>query len=302
MNRLPPLNGLKAFEAAARHTSFKLAAEELNVTPAAISHQVKGLEAFLGVTLFVRRPRGLTLTDAGRAYVPGLTAGFETLLQAGNRLSEKNVRGRLTLSVLPSFGNVWLVPRLPRFMERHPELSVDVFYGESSVDFRKDPIDIGIRYGLGNYPGLHSELIMTEEVYPVCSPMLMNGAQPLNKFSDLRYFPLIHDCAAIDVEVSNTWAFWLAQEGVKDVDATSGLGISDSVALLDLVVSGYGVGLGRSSLTRDHLAAGRLVRPFDVSRPTEFSHFAVAPKASLEEPKVKAFFDWILEEVTRDGN
>ncbi|MCW9034443.1 MAG: transcriptional regulator GcvA [Rhodospirillales bacterium] len=301
MNKLPPLNGLRSFEAAARHNSFKSAAQELNVTPAAISHQVKNLELFLGVELFERMPRGLKLTEAGRGYLPGLTAGFETLVKAGSRLKEKGVEGRLSISALASFGKVWLIPRIPRFLERYPDLSVDIFYDETSVDFRKDPFDIGIRYGLGIYPGLYSKLIMTEEVYPVCSPMLLNGPHPLTKFSDLKNFELVHDCAALTMEPSTTWGFWLAQEGVKGIEPNKGLGVSDSNALIDLLLTGYGVGIGRSSMTKEHLAAGRLVRPFAESRPSEFSHFVVTPEPSMEQPKVKAFFDWVQEEVDRDS-
>ncbi len=302
MKRLPPLNSLRAFETAARYNSFKDAALELNVTPAAISHQVKGLEAFLGVQLFKRLPRGLKLTEAGKNYLPDLTLGFDTLAKAGARLEEKGVRGQLAISILPSFGNTWLIPRLPNFLERYPDLYVNIFYAGTSIDFRTDPIDIGIRYGRGVYPGLYTKLIMTEEHFPVCSPMLMNGPHPLAKFSDLKHFPLIHDCDALDVESSNSWANWLAQAGVEDIDLTKGTGISDSVALINLLISGYGVGLGRSSLVKDHLDAGRLVRPFNVSRPAEFSHFVVAPETSMEQPNVKAFFDWIQEEVEQGLN
>jgi len=221
-------------------------------------------------------------------------------LKAGSRLKEPGVQGRLAISVLASFGKAWLIGRIPKFRALYPDLSVDIYYSESSVDFRTDPFDIGIRYGLGNYPGLHTMLILKEEVYPVCSPRLLNGPHPLKKFSDLKNFTLIHDCAALGNEPSTTWAFWLAQEGVTGIDATTGLGISDSVALIDLLLTGYGIGIGRSSLTRGHLETGRLIKPFDLSRQSEFAHFAVTPETSKDQPKVKAFFDWLEGEVALD--
>lgn len=295
---LPPLNGLRAFEAAARHGSFTGAAEELFVTPAAVSHQVKGLEDFLGIALFRRLPRGLALTDAGRRYRPGLTAGFDLLAGSEAALREKGLAGMLRISVLPSFGHAWLVPRLADFRARYPDILVHVFFEQARTDFNTSDMDVAIRYGRGEYRGLKATRLMGEEVFPVCSPALLNGPKPLRELADLRHHVLIEDCAALREEPSLTWKPWLAEAGLEQGDVAGWVGFSDSTATARVAVAGQGVALGRSALVAEHLRAGRLVRPFDRVVPADFSYFVVAPDSVAEEPKVAVFRAWAHAQAT----
>lgn len=294
--RLPPLNALRAFEAAARHGSFTLAAEELHVTPAAISHQVKALEAQLGLPLFRRLTRGLVLTDAGRAYLPELTEGLDRLARATERLFGHGIAGTLTVSVLPSFATRWLVPRLSGFRARHPELDVVVHASQDSVDFRRQDVDVAIRYGRGRYRGLHAKLVLTEETFPVCSPALLSGPVPLRAPDDLRRQVLLHEGQPCSDEHWITWEPWIALLDLAGFDWRRGPRFTDAHMLLQACLGGQGVAIGRSVLIAEDLAAGRLVRPFAVGHPADYSYHLVCPPAAVDQPKVAAFRDWLLEE------
>jgi LysR family glycine cleavage system transcriptional activator len=193
MTRLPPLNALRAFEAAARHLSFNAAAEELNVTPAAISHQIKALEADLGVKLFRRLNRAVRLTDAGQACVPGLRDGFERIAEAVARARQGDSVGLLTVTASPAVASKWLVPRLERFRARHPAIDLRIDASMRLVDLVREDVHVGLRYGAGKYPGLHTEQLVRSEVFPVCSPDLLKGKHPLRTPEDLRHHTLIHD-------------------------------------------------------------------------------------------------------------
>lgn len=266
VRRMPPLNSLRAFEAAARHLSFVKAADELNVTPAAVSHQVKALEDLLGVSLFRRFSRGLGLTDEGRAYFPGLSAGFDSLAQATERLQMRGLAGTVRVSVIPSFSLRWLVPRLAGFRSRYPDIDVVVLSDPETVDFTRQDVDVGIRYGRGLYPGLRTDLLMREELFPVCSPVLINGARPLRALDDLRHHVLLHDFEHGHGDDWLGWAPWLAEAGLDDIDPERGLFFSDAAQITAAAVDGHGVAVGRSALLGDDLRAGRLVRPFSVAR------------------------------------
>ena len=288
--RLPPLNALRAFEAAARHLSFTRAAQELNVTQAAISHQVKALEERLGVSLFRRLNRSLVLTEAGQAYLPAVRDAFDRIDLATAKLKSLDRAGVLTVTVMPSFGAAWLVHRLGRFRVKHPDIDVRVDPTERLVDFPREDSDIGIRYGRGRWPGLIAERLMSEDVFPVTSPELLLGPHPLRKPSDLRFHTLLHDDFYTD------WRTWLLAAGVDDVDPSRGVTFTDSNMVLQAAASGQGVALGRSALAADLLAAGRLVKPFDVSMPLEYAYYVVYPESYAGRPKVKAFRDWLFEE------
>ncbi|MBB4285717.1 transcriptional regulator GcvA [Roseospira goensis] len=299
VRRLPPLTALRTFEAAARHGSFAQAAEELAVTPTAVSHQVRQLEDLLGVALFERRPRGLRLTDAGQRLVPDLTRGLDHMARAVGRLSGQRLAGVLRISVLPSLATMWLARRLPAFQRQYPEVDVDLDLSSESVRFDgRDGVDIGVRYGTGHYPGLHVRRLMGESVFPVCAPALITGPRPLREPRDLRHHVLMHNNRVLETEPWITWRPWLQWMGVTDVDPARGPRFSDAHVEIAAAAAGLGVMLGRSALVFDDLAAGRLVRPFPLSRPADFSYFAVMPEAHLANPMVTAFVDWLHEETT----
>ncbi len=294
VRRLPPLNALRAFEAAARHGGFTGAAKELHVTPAAVSHQVKGLEEFLGQPLFHRLPRGLELTEAGRSYLPELTAGFDQLARAADCLRGGDLAGRLVVSVLPSFCAGWLAPRIGDFNARYPEIRLELLSQNRNTDFETEDVDMGLRYGRGVYPGLEVVRVLEEEVFPICSPALMTGALPLRGFEDLRHHVLLHDPASLPDEPWNQWNTWLDWAGVDGPDLDRGHGFTDTTAMISACVAGLGVGIGRSALVRGHLRAGRLVRPFTVSRPADYAYWAAFLPKTRENPKAMAFLDWVL--------
>ena len=294
--RIPPLTALRAFEAAGRHLSFTKAADELHVTQAAVSHQVKSLEEYLGLRLFRRLNRTLLLTDAGQLYLPPLTDAFECIDRATHRLRRQLGRARLTVSVLPSFAAGWLVPRLGRFRQRCPDVDLRIDPTEALTDFRRGDVDLGIRYGRGRYPGLRADWLMREEFYPVCSPRLLEGPVPLRDPADLAHHTLLHDEATVD------WRTWLLAAGVEGVDAERGITVTDSSMLLRAAIAGQGVALARSVLADDEIASGRLVRPFDVDVPAEFAYYLAYPEESADQPNVAAFREWILEEARAGGS
>ncbi len=292
---LPPLNGLKAFEAAARHLSFTAAGKELHVTQAAISHQVKALEARLGTTLFHRRNRALFLTDAGQSYLPPVRDALDAIADATFALTRRERTGGLTVTTLYSFAVEWLMPRLKRFGARHPEIEVRLSAKDQLVDLVREDVDLAVRYGRGVWSGLRADRLMEEDVFPVCSPELLTGATPLATPADLAHHTLIHD------DMRESWRLWLLAAGVKGIDPERGPSFSHSTMVIQAAINGLGVALGRSALVRGDLAAGRLVRPFDLSVPAEFAYYVVYPEASARLPKVRAFRDWLLEEAAAEA-
>jgi LysR family glycine cleavage system transcriptional activator len=287
--RLPPLNALRAFEAAARHLSFTQAAQELNVTQAAISHQVKALEERLGVLLFHRRGRTLMLSEAGQAYLPPVREAFDGLATATEGLIRRDSAGTLTVSCLSSFAVTWLVPRLKRFRDTEPDIDVRLSASDQLVDFAREDVDLAIRYGRGDWSGLKVDRIMTEDITPVCSPKLLEGPKRLERPADLRHVTLLHE------DMRESWRMWLLAAGVDDVDPERGPGFSHANMAIQAAVDGQGVALGRTPLVAAELAAGRLVKPFDISLPAEFAYYLVCPEATAERPKVRAFRAWLLE-------
>ena len=292
--RLPPLNAIRAFEAAARHLSFTRAADELAVTQAAISHQVKALEEWLGVKLFRRLNRALLLTDAGQAYLPPPREAFDQLAGATGRLRADDSRGVLTITTLPSIAARWLVPRLGRFREAHPDIDLRIDASQHLTDFAREDVDVALRYGGGAWDGMRAERLMTEDFVPVCSPRLLEGAHPLRSPEDLRHHTLLHD------DNRNDWTMWFLAAGIEDGDSTRGPAFSDSSLVLQAAAEGQGVALGRSALAATDLAAGRLVKPFDISLPASWAYYVVYPEATAERPKIMAFRDWLMAEAGRD--
>jgi LysR family glycine cleavage system transcriptional activator len=298
---LPPLNALGAFESAGRHLSFTKAAAELNVTPAAIGHQVKALEELLEVPLFRRLTRALRLTEAGQAALPPLRDGFDKLAEAVELLRTQEDSGAVTVSLGPCFAAKWLVPRLDRFRAAHPDLDVRLDATDELVDFQRDNVDLAIRYGGGNYPGVEAERLLSEEIFPVCSPNLREGPEPLEQPDDLRHHTLIHlEWDSEDV-TAPTWRMWLLAAGIHDIDFTRGPAFSMRTLALQAAIEGQGVALASSFLVADDLAAGRLVVPFDLSvcDPLDFAYHIVVSKRTAALPKVAAFKNWLLGEIAR---
>jgi len=291
--RLPPLNALRDFEAAARHLSFTKAAEELHVTHGAVSRQVKSLEDYLGLPLFRRLNRALRLTDEGQAYARSVRELLDSLAEATRRLRTPRETGGLTVSTTYSFTSGWLVPRLGRFRALHPDIDVRLQANDQVVEFARDNVDLAIRYGRGNYPGLAAERLMGDDYTPVSNPALLKGKHPLRKPADLKYHVLLHE-EGNEVD----WRIWLMAAGVQGVDATRGPVFSHSTMAIQAAIRGEGVALGRTALIEEELASGQLVRLFDLRLDAVMAYYIVCPPRALERPKVRAFRDWLLEEAS----
>ena len=296
MNRpLPPLNALRAFESAARHLSFTKAAAELNVTPGAISHQVKALEELLKVPLFRRLTRALRLTDAGHAALPTLSEGFDKLAHGVEQMRAHCESGVLTISVSPSFGAMWLVPRLEKFRSLHPDIEIRIDGTDRLIDLVRDNADVAVRYGPGGYNGVRVDCLFSQVNTPVCSPALLKGEHPLDQPDDLRHHTLLH-VDWKDAEAS--WRMWLLAAGLHDIEPTRGPHFTLETMAVQAALDGHGVALIGDVLVADEIAAGRLVRPFDLSlsTPLTFSYYLLSAIDRPEQPKVEAFRDWLLRE------
>jgi LysR family glycine cleavage system transcriptional activator len=308
---LPPLNALRAFEVAARQLSFKKAARELHVTPAAISHQIKALEEYLGVQLFQRLNRALQLTEVGQACLPKLQEGFNCLKEAVEQVSAQTEVTHLTVSVAPSFAAKWLLPRLYRFATAHPDIDMRVSASMALVDransnnreqwdFRKRGVDVAIRFGRGKYQGFRVDKLFSVAIVPLCSPRLLEGEHPLLKPDDLRYHVLLHDDTLYLDERRPDWNMWLKYAGVKGIDSSRGQHFSHAVLALEAAVEGQGVVLSLRTLAAADLTAGRLVVPFELSIPLSFGYYIVCPETVADRPDIVAFRNWLLEEARLD--
>ncbi|WP_309083193.1 transcriptional regulator GcvA [Chelativorans sp.] len=289
--RLPPLTHLPAFDAAARHLSFTKAAAELNLTHGAISRAIRTLEERLGTRLFERGTRFVRLTPEGAAYAAEIGAALDRIAASTLIATAPRSAGVLNVSTSDGFAGRWLVPRLHRFHRANPQIDVRLSTSGVHADFIRDGIDIAIRYGAGGYEGVVSELLAEEEVSPVCSPELLKGKHPLRSPGDLRYHRLIHDNFRID------WAMWLQHAGLDDIDPGSGLKFDAAAYAVEAAVQGEGVLLGRSALVSADLAAGRLVRPFELALKSRWKYYVVYPDGALRQRKVRAFRDWLFSEM-----
>lgn len=298
---MPPLNALRAFEAAARLLSFTKAADELNVTPGAISQQIRQLEDFYGFPLFRRTTRTLIITETAQAVLPLVRDAFDKLYQANERLHRQSDDATLTISTSPSMGQRWLLPRLEAFRSRHPDIDIRIDATDRLADLTRDGIDMAIRYGRGNYPGLVSETLYDVMSFPVCSPALLEGKHPLRHPDDLKHHTLIHLDWRNEPAETPTWRMWLEAAGVKDVDPTRGLTFSADSLAIQAVLDGLGVALTSVALAGKDLENGRLVRPFsdNLSIKSAFRPYLVYPEGALQIPRVAAFRNWALEEAGR---
>jgi len=291
---LPSLNGLRAFEAAARHLSFTRAAQELNVTQTAVSHQIRRLEEQLGKRLFLRRNRALALTRDGADYLPAIRSAFDELRRATARLQRPDRDGLLTVSTTASLAAKWLVTRVAGFQDAHPGIEVRITTSAHLVDFSREEVDMAVRYGRGNWPGLRTDWLMAEDIFPVCSPALMQGAKPLRRPEDLAHHTLLHTTTGRE-----DWQLWLTAAGLPvSLALRRGLNFDQTFMALQAAMDGLGVALGRARLVDADIAAGRLVVPFDVVLPTDAGYYIVAPEETADQSKIARFRDWLIRSVT----
>ena len=292
--RLPPLNALKAFEAAARHESFTRAAEELCVTQGAVSHQVKSLEAELAIKLFNRERQRLLITEAGRDYLAVIRDALDRIAAGTERLIQRQGTGVLTVSTSPDFAAKWLVHRLGHFAEAHPEIDLRVSGTLHHVDFAREEVDLAVRHGDGNWPGLDAVRLSAEELFAVCSPKLPLGRRRLDKPADILKFPLIH------LDNRADWANWLQAAGIDDAAVIHGPVLNRASMVIDAAMNGQGIALARTTLVAWDVINGRLVRPFPESLRLSKLYWIVCPKATAALPKITTFREWLLAEASSD--
>ena len=294
MPRSPlPLNGLRAFESAARHLNLRAAAEELNVTPSAVSHQIRGIEATLGVTLFLRANKRLSLTNDGRALLPGLSEGFGRIERAVADLYNNQEQGVLTVSMAATFAMRWFMPRLPRFQQRFPDIEIRISTTQRAVKFEREDIDAAIRHGDGGWADMQCDRLFDVETTPVCSPDLMNAEVPLYGPEDLHNHILIHASARGD-----DWAQWFAHSGIAYKKPARELTFETTNFALAAAIKGLGVAIADRHIVEEDVEAGRLVVPFEFTHPHPDSYFLVCPLSQAQKPKMTRFRAWLLSEVT----
>ena len=296
MNKLPPLKALQAFESAGRHLSFTLAAKELNVTPGAISQQIRQLEEFFEVKLFNRLNRTIVLSDGGQLLLPAIGNGFQQLREGVNLLQQRAGGGPLTITSAPSFISKWLIPRLSRFKARHPQIDVRIDTSDRLVDFSREDIDVGIRFGDGQYPELETIFLFSFDLIAVCSPELLRQGQELKKVSDLKNFTLLHSNHDELDPGWPDWAMWLKVVDAGEVDASHGIYFNQSDQLFQAAIDGQGVALLANVMADPEVAAGRLVQPFSARLPVQLNYHLVTSPYKARLAKVSAFRDWIVEE------
>lgn len=305
-----PFSALRVFECAARHLSFKRAAQELFITPAAVSQQIKTLEHQLGVKLFNRLNRGLSLTDEAAIGLTALIEGFENISDSVHRMRSASKNPIVTVWMAPSFAAKWLIPRLHRFSRAHPGIDLNISASRNLIDssstkntiptenFRRDNVDIAIRFGRGNYPGCRVDKLFSISAIPLCSPDLLEGEHPLRTPEDLRFHTLLHDDTMY--EGRPDWATWLKAAAVSNVDSSHGVHFNHVSLALTAAVEGQGVVLSMKELASDDIAAGRLVIPFNIGIPLKYAYYVITLEESANHPLTDAFRDWLIEEANSE--
>lgn len=291
---MPPLNALKSFEAAARHESFTRAAAELHVTQGAVSHQVKALEAELGIKLFHRERQRLMITEAGREYLNVVRDALDRIGVGTEHLVQRQSAGTLTVSISPDFAAKWLVHRLGRFAQAHPDIDLRIAAAMHHVDFAREDVDIAVRHGDGTWPGLHVARLSTEQLFAVCSPKLLSGRHRMSRPSDVLKFSLLH------LDSRKDWSRWLEAAGVPSVELSDGPVFNRASMIIDAAVDGQGIALARTTLAAWDLINRRLVRPFNLALRISKAYWIVCPKATSTLPKITMFRDWLLTEAAAD--
>lgn len=289
--RLPPLNALKAFESAARHLSFTKAADELFVTQAAVSHQIKSLESFLSTKLFHRKNRSLLLTEEGQGYFQDLRDIFVQMQEATERLLAMGAKGTITVATPPSFASQWLVPKIYQFSAQHTDIDVRIKAIDLDDGFLDDSIDVAVYYGYGRWPGLHSTKLLAQYLTPMCSPLLLQRGKPLNNLDDLRHHTLLHDGER------SAWKNWLDTFKVKNVNVNQGPIFSHTMLILQAASIGQGIALSDTVLAKPDIDSGRLVCPFEERIESKESYYLVCNESQADKSKIKVFTDWMLSQV-----
>lgn len=296
-HKLPSLNALKAFEAAARHMSFARAADELFVTSGAISQQIRQLEESLGQRLFLRQNNSLSLTVAGKALLPQVKDAFNSLSEATDLVRTKNFENILKISAPPTFTTKWLRPRLAQFQNAYPEIEIRLTASKQLIDLNKENFDLAIRYGNGVYENLISEKILDEEIFPVCSPVLLDKTLALRSIEDLVNHKLIHSEHSANDETAPNWTKWLrliSPLTLEKINANKGVNYTPASLAIDAAIAGEGIALAKGKWVLDDIASGRLVQPFEDSLHSEFSYYLVYPQG-VPSSKVALFRKWIFE-------
>lgn len=296
IDRLPPLNALKAFEAVARRLSFARAAEELHVTKAAVAQQVRALEAEIGAPLVRRSGRGLALTESGAAGAAGLAEGFAALARAARAMREAKGRRFLVINSSASFAATWLVGRIGKFKALHPEIDVLVDANPIEDTLESRATDGLIRWGAGDFPGLATTLLFKEDVFPVCSPAVVSAENPLRTPEDLKGRTLLHLEWSPDYPSWPTWPDWLKAAGARDVEARHGIWFNNMAMAIRAAAQGQGVALGSLAIVADEIAAGRLIAPFSTSVRTPFGYYFLCRPEDAGAPRIKAFREFLVEE------
>jgi LysR family glycine cleavage system transcriptional activator len=293
-SRLPPLNALRAFEASARQLSFTRAAEELFVTQAAISHQIKSLEEFLGIKLFMRKNRALLLSEEGQAYYLDIKDVFNAINDATERLLARGAKGAITVSLQPSFAIQWLVPRLNAFNALHPDIDVRIKAVDQAESSLTEDVDVAIYYGRGHWADIHAEQLQKEYLVPVCSPLLLQGRKPLDKVEDLVNHTLLHDTSRRD------WKRWFKQIKVKATNVNHGPIFSHSSMVVQAALHGQGVALAHLFLAKPDIDAGRLICPFEEVLESKSAYYVVCRERQVDLGKISAFREWVLDTVAQE--
>lgn len=286
--RLPPLNSLKVFEAAARHLSFTRAAEELFVTQAAVSHQIKALEEFLGLKLFRRRNRALLLTEEGQSYFLDIKDIFTLVAEATDKVLERSEKGALTIALPPSFAIQWLVPRLADFNSQELDIDVRIKAVDMDESSLTDDVDVAIYYGRGNWPGLRADKLYQEYLIPLCSPAILLGSKPLTSLSDLQQHTLLHGTSRKE------WKQFAKQNGLVGVNVNHGPIFSHSTMVLQAAAHGQGIALGNNVLAQPEIDAGRLIAPFDEVLVSKNAFYVVCHEKQADTGRIATFRDWML--------
>jgi len=296
---LPPLSSLRSFEAVARQLSFSKAAEELSVTPGAVSQQIRAFEERLGAKLFERTRRSVALTRLAARMLPDVQAGLDLLARACSSRSVPLGERTLTISVTPSFASKWLMPRLPGFYDQNPDIDLRISATVELADFKRDGIDLAIRLGHGRYPGLHAEPLLGEALTPLCSPKILKGKGRLKTPDDLRKHRMIHDTSIPGQGEHSAWDKWLALAGARHISARRGVRFTLAELAMQAAIDGAGIVLGRLVLAEGDVAAGRLVRPFRTVLPLDVSYFLVRSEAAAPRPEMRRFRDWLFSSLGR---
>jgi LysR family glycine cleavage system transcriptional activator len=296
LKRIPPLNSLRAFESAARQLSFTKAADELFVTQAAVSHQIKSLENFLSIKLFHRKNRALLLTEEGQSYFHDLRNIFVDIQDATQRLVAMGAKGAITIATPPSFASQWLVPRLHKFSAEHGDIDVRIKAVDADDGFLDDSVDIAVFYGKGNWTNYYCTKLLSEFLTPMCSPLLLEKGKPLSTLKDLSQHTLLHD------HTRAAWKNWLKNFDVKHVNVNQGPIFSHTMLVLQSACIGQGIALSDTVLAKPEIDSGRLVCPFDERVESKLSYYIVCKESQTEQSKIKVFSEWMLAQVNDDNS